>query len=410
MLIPPIPTDEEARLAAIERYRLSGVGREPAFDHATRFSARLFDVPISLVSIVNATEQCFRGAHGLDAVGTPRDISFCGFAILHDEVMVVEDAAKDPRFFDNPLVTGEPHIRFYAGAPLRLKDGLVPGTLCLIGREPRTFSERQREELKEFAGLVVDTIELRLANIVAEERQQALAQMKDAFVSSTSHELRTPLTSISGSLGLLASGVAGELPERATRLIKIAHSNSIRLVHLVNDILDMEKLASGEVHFDALPVSVENVVSDVVQGNEGYALKHNVRIEIGDMPSGVEVIGDEHRLVQVLTNLVSNAVKFSNEGGLVTLSARERGDAVRITVSDTGRGIPDEFKDRIFTRFAQADASDAREKGGTGLGLSIVKEIVTRMKGDVSFDTALGQGTSFHVDLPKHKEAPPTNV
>lgn len=400
MIPPPIPNDEQSRLAALKRYRIEGVGREAAFDHATDLAAHLFRVPISLVSIVGAEEQRFKGATGLTAPCTSRDVSFCGHALHQREVLVVEDALRDERFFDNPLVTGEPNIRFYAGAPLLLEDGTIPGTLCLIDRQPRRFSGKEEEELTRLAKLVVDIIEMRLESIVAEERQQALARMKDEFVAATSHELRTPLTSIAGSLGLLLAGAAGDLPERAQRLVGIAHSNSKRLVGLVNDILDMDKLASGKMHLDSGPVDVAQVLRETVEANGGFAAKHCAQLVNDSVPSGLTVLADHRRLLQVLTNLVSNAVKFSPKDGIVRLSSSplEPG-RVRITVADQGRGIPQEFKSRIFTRFAQADASDEREKGGTGLGLAIVKEIVTQMGGAISFDTALGEGTSFHVDL-----------
>ncbi|HEV2080743.1 MAG TPA: GAF domain-containing sensor histidine kinase [Allosphingosinicella sp.] len=401
MIPPPIPNQEEARLAALKRYQIEGVGREAAFDHATDLAAHLFEVPISLVSIVGAEEQRFKGATGLAAPCTSRDVSFCGHALHRTDVLVVEDALKDERFFDNPLVTGDPHIRFYAGAPLLLGDGTIPGTLCLIDRKPRSFSREEEEDLTRLAKLVVVIIEMRLESIVAEERQHALARMKDEFVAATSHELRTPLTSIAGSLGLLLAGAAGDLPERARRLVGIAHSNSKRLVGLVNDILDMDKLASGKMHLDSDPVDVAQVLGETVEANGGFAADHCVRLVSDPVPSGLKVLADHRRLLQVLTNLLSNAVKFSPKDGTVTLSARESEEGrVRITVADKGRGIPEEFKSRIFSRFAQADASDEREKGGTGLGLAIVKEIVTQMGGAVSFDTALGEGTSFHVDLP----------
>ena len=404
MIPPPLLTNEEARLAAIERYRMEGVGREVAFDHATDLAALVFQVPISLVSIVGAQEQCFRGAHGLGVLSTPRHVSFCGHALELDQVLVVEDALEDNRFFDNPLVTGDPQIRFYAGAPLLLRDGSRPGTLCLIDRKPRSFTEAESKELTGLAKVVVDIIELRLEGLVAEERHQALARMKDEFLSATTHELRTPLTSISGSLGLLLAGAGGEVTEKAQRLIQIALTNSKRLIGLVNDILDIDKLASGEMHLDAAPIAVADILSEAVQANNGYAREHGIHLNYNFEASGLTVIGDRHRLIQVLTNLISNAVKFSAREGTVRLSANELEDQwVRIIVADQGRGIPEEFRKRIFTRYAQADASDVREKGGTGLGLSIVKELVAQMGGRVSFETELGSGTCFYVDLPASK-------
>lgn len=402
MIPAPIPSDEEARLAAIEHYRLEGVGRENVFDHITELAVCAFRVPISLVTIVGSAQQCFRGAHGLPLLSTDRDVSFCGHAIIAPDIFVIPDALHDKRFADNPLVRGEPYIRFYAGAPLRLKDGSVPGTLCLIDRKPRVFDADQREELARLARLVVDVIELRLDGIIAEERHQALVRMQNAFISATSHELRTPLTSISASLGLLQAGASDGLPEQARRLIAIAHANSKRLVALVNDILDIDKLSAGQVEFDCQPLIVASVLQDSVDANAAYAADHGVALVIEPVPEQLLVDADHHRLLQVLTNLLSNAIKFSNRGESVILGARALDGHVRITVSDSGRGIPEDFRERIFTRFAQAELADSRDKGGTGLGLAIVKEIVERMSGNVGFDTEVGEGTSFHVDLPQH--------
>lgn len=224
--------------------------------------------------------------------------------------------------------------------------------------------------------------------------------MKTEFVSTVSHELRTPLTSIAGSLGLLAGGAAGALPPRAAALIKIAHSNSERLVRLINDILDIEKIESGKMNFDIKPVPLVPLAEQVIQANTAYAEEYGVTLLLEGDDREAAALADPDRLVQVLTNLVSNASKFSPRGEEVLISIVPGKDSHRITVTDKGSGIPEEFKTRIFSKFAQADASDTREKGGTGLGLSIVKQIVTGLGGMISFDSEKGKGTAFHVDLP----------
>jgi PAS domain S-box-containing protein len=230
--------------------------------------------------------------------------------------------------------------------------------------------------------------------------RKRIEEMKTEFVSTVSHELRTPLTSIAGSLGLLAGGAAGDLPERAARLIKIAHSNSERLVRLINDILDIEKIESGKMNFDIRPVPLRPLVEQAIQANLAYAKDYEVRLTLAGLTEDVAVLGDSDRLMQVLTNLLSNAAKFSPKGGEVMVRIVPGGHSHRVSIEDRGSGIPEEFKERIFGKFAQADASDTREKGGTGLGLSIVREIVTRLGGTVSFESGEGQGTVFHVDLP----------
>lgn len=233
---------------------------------------------------------------------------------------------------------------------------------------------------------------------VSERRE--LEQAKGEFVATVSHELRTPLTSIAGSLGLIAGGAAGEIPAKALRLVQIAQSNSARLVRLINDILDIEKIEAGRVTFDIRPIDLDDILRRAVQDNAGYAAEYGVAVELVPPPADAAVLADEDRLLQVITNLLSNAVKFSPSGGMVEVRVQPLDRRFRISVSDKGPGIPDAFRDRIFSKFAQADTSDGRQKGGTGLGLSIVREIVTRLGGSISYDSREGEGTTFHVDLP----------
>lgn len=232
-------------------------------------------------------------------------------------------------------------------------------------------------------------------------------RLKSGFVSTVSHELRTPLTSISGSLGLLAGGVAGEMPPKAARLIDIAKLNSERLVRLINDILDLEKAESGRLEFHLETQYVKAIVQQVIDLNRAYAQGFGATIELDPRSEDVQVLVDRDRLVQVLTNLLSNAAKFSPRGGVIGMRVHTQADSVIISVSDQGPGIPAEFQNRIFQKFAQADSSDSRSKGGTGLGLSIAKTIVERLGGSIRFDSAPGSGTTFHVSLPVRHQHPP---
>lgn len=243
--------------------------------------------------------------------------------------------------------------------------------------------------------------------------QKRTAQLKDEFISTVSHELRTPLTSIRGSLGLIAAGVAGDLPPKAANLVKIAHTNSERLVHLINDILDMEKIESGKMSFQLRQMPVRPLLEQAIAASSSYMSDKNVRIVLVDDAPRAEADVDPDRLHQVLANLLSNAIKFSLADGTVTVKlARQAKGRLRLSVSDRGNGIPEEFRSRIFGKFEQADASSTRAKGGTGLGLSIVKSIVEKLGGVVSFDTEQGKGTTFHIELPEARvqKVQPDNV
>jgi len=226
-----------------------------------------------------------------------------------------------------------------------------------------------------------------------------IERVKDEFISTVSHELRTPLTSIKGSIGLLRSGAIADLPTQAQSLADMAYKNTNNLVALVNDILDIEKLGTDQMTFDFQPADLTALVKEAIADNQGYADEYSVQIRLADT-EGVQINCDLRRVSQVLANLLSNAVKFSHKDGTVQVSVRMQGGVARVSVSDQGVGIPEEFHDKIFDRFTQSDSSDTRKVGGTGLGLNISKKIVEKHGGTIGFESTLGAGTTFHVDFP----------
>lgn len=224
--------------------------------------------------------------------------------------------------------------------------------------------------------------------------------MKTEFVSTVSHELRTPLTSIGGSLGLLAAGAAGPLGDKANRLIQIAHSNCERLIRLINDMLDIEKIESGNMRFDMKRLRAAPLIDRVVAANAQFAASHAVTLSAEHAAWPLTLEGDADRLDQLLTNLVSNAIKHSPTGSAVEVAAQSNAGLLRIEVRDRGAGIPVEFRQRIFGKFAMADSSNSRTRAGTGLGLSIAREIAQKHGGEIGYFDRPGGGTVFHVDLP----------
>ncbi|WNG25360.1 PAS domain S-box protein [Cystobacter fuscus] len=518
MILPLLPLDEPRRLQALLRLGLLDTPAEERFDRIVRMAARMFQVPISLVSLLDESRQWFKARVGLDTPSTARGISFCGHAILTPRTFVVRDALEDPRFADNPLVTGTPHVRFYAGHPIHASDGSPVGTLCLLDRRARDFTEAERQQLEDMASWV----ELELNALSMKEARTALAQqerffelsvdmlciagldgtfrqlgqawtrtlgyseqallarpllelvheedraataewlargargeplprfehrcqgqdgtwhwlqwnatvnveegifygvarnvteqkrleakqrqvelMKSEFVSTVSHELRTPLTSIRGSLGLLEGGILGELPSQAQDMVRIARSNTERLIRLINDILDLEKMESGKLDFQLEPLELGTLLAQAVEAHQGYAEECDARVELALEAPGARALVDGDRFLQVLANLLSNALKFSPRGERVTLRLERVGSRLRVSVEDHGPGIPESFRARIFEKFAQADGSDSRRKGGTGLGLSITRALVTQLGGTLDFVSREGVGTTFRVELPE---------
>ena len=545
MIPPPLPPDEELRLAALAGYGVLDTPPEPGFDRITRLASELLGFPIVLVSLVDRHRQWFKSKVGLEAGETPRELSFCAHAILSDRVLVVEDARADDRFHDNPLVTGAPGIRCYAGAPLRTRGGARLGTLCAIDRQPRHLSPETRRQLADLAQIVVDTLDLGLALdrsrrelaatdhartaladsearlraifdtvvdgiITIDDRgivhslnpaavrffgyqpeevigrtvamlmpqpyrgehdgylaayfrsgqpkvigigrevsglrkdgtvfpmdlavgevrlgegrlftgivrditeRKRVERLKTEFIATVSHELRTPLTSIKGTLKLILRGVGGTVSAKTASLVDIAYRNTERLGMLVDDILDIEKMESERMEFHFAGIDIGALLDHAVEANRDYARQLAVGFAVEPLSEPLQVNGDFDRLMQVLANLLSNAAKFSPAGGTVEVSARRQGDGVRVTVSDRGSGVPEEFRGRIFGRFAQADATDSRRKGGTGLGLAIVRMILDRHDGAIGFEDRPGGGSCFHVDLPAasptHKEPPCLNL
>jgi CheY-like chemotaxis protein len=219
-----------------------------------------------------------------------------------------------------------------------------------------------------------------------------------------SHELRTPLTSIRGALGLIDAGALGDLPEKAQGMVKIAHQNSERLVRIINDILDVEKIEAGKLEVQLESVPLTAFLAQAAAVNQPYGAKHDVRFFIEAPLADACVLADPHRLMQVMANLLSNAAKFSPPGAEVCIRAVEHDERVRIEVQDHGTGIPEAFRVRVFERFAQADSSTSRNFAGTGLGLNITREIIKAMNGTIGFETVSGEGTTFHFELPRAKE------
>lgn len=256
-----------------------------------------------------------------------------------------------------------------------------------------------------FTCIITDLTEMRHLDAL-----RKVSNLKDEFVSTVSHELRTPLTSIYGALGLLRNSVAGELPEKAQSLVNVAYTNSDRLIRLISDILDIEKISAGAMPYDFEPLDLGTVLEQGIEANRGYAEQLGVHLELSEGRKTFKISADADRIAQVLANLISNAAKFSPRGSVVTVRAAEFEDTVRISVIDRGEGIPEQFQDKIFGRFAQADTSDTRKKGGTGLGLAISKAIVEAHGGTIGFETVGGEGTTFHFDLPLLRDSDASTV
>jgi PAS domain S-box-containing protein len=235
-------------------------------------------------------------------------------------------------------------------------------------------------------------------------KQKEMERIKSEFISTVSHELRTPITSIRGALGLIESGILGEIAPKAMELVKIANLNSQRLITLVNDILDMDKLLSGKMPLHIDVIDIKQSVIDAIAANTSYANLFEVHLQFQPSSDSFKAKADYSRLMQVFTNLLSNAAKFSNKGGVVELRINKEDKWIVIEVEDHGEGIPNDFQCKVFEAFAQADSGDTRKQGSTGLGLNISKKFIDAMDGEIGFSSKVKVGTTFWIKLPLYKE------
>jgi len=236
-------------------------------------------------------------------------------------------------------------------------------------------------------------------------QRSEIEKMKDQFISTVSHELRTPLTSIKGSLGLVISGALGVLPDKATKLIDIANNNCTRLTNLINDILDIEKICAGKMEFKYEELEVDNLIKESIDLNQPYAENLGVSITEISLINNALINVDKSRFMQVMSNLISNAAKFSNKDSKIEIITERINDKIKISIKDRGIGIPKESEGKLFKFFSQLDSTDSRAKGGTGLGLSISKSIIEQMHGKINFESTIGEGSTFFFILPEVTES-----
>jgi PAS domain S-box-containing protein len=264
--------------------------------------------------------------------------------------------------------------------------------LAAFGPQARSFANGVRGRA---VGVVVAFTDI--------SERNALDRMKDEFISTVSHELRTPLTSLRAALGLVSGGALNARPEKMRQMMEIALGNTDRLVRLVNDILDLERIGSGKAELHFAQTSVDDLFRRAITKHQAAATRGNIRFNIES--NNVTVWADPDRILQTLDNLISNAIKFSPQASTIPSEVRLTAHYVTpeealIEIEDHGRGIPSDKLQQIFERFKQVDASDSRTMGGTGLGLAICRSIVQQHGGHIWATSTLGEGSVFHFTLP----------
>jgi signal transduction histidine kinase len=418
MIEPSLPENEQERLEALRNLQILDTLPEESYDRITRLAFKFFNVPIALLSLVDEKRQWFKSKQGLDADETGRDISFCGHAINADEPFIINNAIEDERFHDNPLVTGGPKIRFYAGRPLKTLNGSLVGTLCIISPEPREFTDPDIDALDDLANMVEKELHLielsqqiikkQAALEIALEKAEDANIEKSRFLANMSHELRTPMHAI-----LSFSEIGGRKinDEKVSKYFSNINVSATRLMGLINDLLDISKLEAGKMEVNFLENDIAEIWRHSLETVTPLAENKSMNL-IYKGEEKLFALFDKKLITQVMINLLSNAIKYSADNTSVLIMAdirkvMHKGKSVtciHCSVKDEGLGIPAAELDTIFDRFVESSHTK-KGSGGTGLGLSICREIIQLHQGMVWVESPWQEGKSgsaFYFQIPQN--------
>lgn len=382
---PKLPdAAERRRLAALYSYGVLDTERESSFEDITRIASMICGTPIAVVNLIDAERQWFKSEVGLGVRETPLATSICAHAILEHDTLLVPDTTKDHRFAENPLVTGNPGLRFYAGALLKTADGLPIGTVCVLDTKPRTLTDEQLDSLRGLARQVMSQLELRRMLAASETTNRHLGRL----VASAGHDLKSPLRS---ALYAINRARAVSLPEVQARL----DTASTQLLHIDEQFTSLLTTASSGLGLspELAPMSLQPLFDTMATTWQVTAARKAIELVV--TPTGAAVTGSMMLLETLLGNLLSNAVKYSPEGSAISLSAEALDSHVDIVVSDHGIGMTEVQTRDLFGAFRQADPATE----GLGLGLWIVQQTASALNADISVSSIPGQGTTFRVRL-----------
>lgn len=402
----PVPANEPQRLAALRAMDILDTPPEQEFDDLTFLASHICGTPISLMSLVDSGRQWVKANVGSPFTEGERDVAFCSHAIMQEHVLMIPDTQSDPRFANNPLVTGKPFVRFYAGAPLLTAEGHALGTICVIDDRPRQLSEEQQRALEALSRQAMRLMHLRLAGrqvCAARDAAEAASRAKSRFLSNMSHELRTPLNAIIGYSEMLIEDFDATPRRQMMEDLGKIRTAGKHLLGLINELLDMSKIEAGRMTVQAERVDVEGLVSEVCSMVQPLVAAKLNQLRLESSPDAGRMHTDGMRLRQCLFNLLSNAAKFTQKGTITLTVHREQGqDDGRLVfeVADTGIGITPAQMERIFEPFAQGDAATTRRFGGTGLGLALTRQLAQMLGGSLRVRSEPGKGSTFTLDLP----------
>lgn len=408
MIAAPIPVNENERLLKLKEYNILDTPAEESFDEIVKLASIICKVPISTISLIDEKRQWFKAKVGLNTQETSREIAFCAHAINGDDLMVVNDAMQDDRFSNNPLVTSDPDIRFYAGMPLITPDGNKLGTICVIDNVPRTITEEQKFALQILAKNVITLLELRLKNnnlsdtlttlYTQSNEIERVNNINTKILSILAHDLKNPLGIIQQVTEMYVDGQIS--PDEMNEIFIELKNNATSALNMLNEVLQW---GTAQVEGKATDFKKFNLHELVEQKREDYflLLKSKGNRLINNCEKDLTFKADLNMMRFILRNLIMNANKFTKNGE-ISISNIDRDDFVEIIVSDTGVGMKPSQINRLFKWETRQSSDGTSGEKGTGLGLLICNEFVLKHKGKIWVESIFGKGSSFHFTISKH--------
>jgi signal transduction histidine kinase len=399
MITAPLPANEQDRLRELYELELLDSPYEEEFDELVRLASQICNAPISLISLIDHDRQWFKAKIGMEDTETDRSVSFCSHAILESDVLVVNNAQEDVRFWNNPFVTDDPHIRFYAGIPLTTKAGYKLGTLCVIDTVPRDLTDEQRFALKVLSRQTMKLFEARVANkLIAHHRQelQALTETQTRIISLMAHDIRNPLGSLQTMLGLIEDE---GLDEPASKeMLSLSRRELRGTLEMLNNLVDWGSLQLNGQSVQKRPVHLHALVQLELDTIEGVAQLKGNRLN-NEVPFHFVLESDEHALRFVLRNALSNAQKFTENGHIHVSAVREPRGRTRLCVRDTGIGMPESTRRSLFDAHQRTTTPGTKQEKGSGLGLLLVREYLGKIGATFDLRSEPGKGTEVMVLL-----------
>ena len=399
MIEAKLPPSEKNRLAALEELQLLHTDPEENYDDITKLASYICNVPVSLITLIGEDQQWFKSKVGTVLSGAPRAISHCSHAILNPkELMEIKDTREDLRFKNNPYTLEDPKILFYAGMPLKSFNGSALGTLCVLDTKPNSLNEDQKSALKALAKQVENLFELRRHNLKLEKVNKILieknSQLKD-FAGIVSHDMKMPLANMILTADLLKAKYADRFDEDGIKYLSYLKQSSYKLSNYITGILQHYESESFTESIIEEEFDIHDLLEEIID-----LLNINYNCVINLPEENLMMNCNRIALEQIILNLVSNSLKYNKKEEIVIdIDCRKGSEFYHFTVKDNGIGIPKDKQEDIFELFTIIEETDRSGNRGNGIGLSTVKKLVNSLGGEISVDSEVNKGTSFHFSI-----------